>query len=119
MDGAAHACMLQSVIFSFERNSMGIHGKIDHELVVGLGRGLNNTRFEKQTGRDGKIQVQSLSESSIAPFLVDTAFGVRGEIAKSVAYLKARAVYLDTDLAEFAIPIFVFRIISQRVIGRA
>src|SRR5438067_11793945 len=98
MDGAAHACMLQPVIFSFKRNSMGIHGKIDHELVVGLGRGLNNTRFEKQTGRDGKIQVQSLSESSITPFWIDTAFGVRGEIAKAVAYLNPRAVYLDAEL---------------------
>src|SRR5205809_5170860 len=113
MDGAAHACMLQSVIFSFKRNGMGIHGKIDHELVVGLGRGLNNTRFEKQAGRDGKIQVQSLSERSITPFWIDTAFGVRCKIAKAVAYLKARAIYLNADLAEFAIPSFVFRIISQ------
>src|SRR5205823_1255122 len=77
------------------------------------------TGFKNQTCRDRKIEVQSLGENGIALLWLQIAFGVGSKIAKAAPRFCARMIYLDRDLAEFAVPVLVLRIISQGVIGRA
>src|SRR5579872_6660746 len=108
-----------AILTGFKEDRAGINSVVDHNFVFGLFRRRKEAGLESNCGGQGKIQAERLPELLIAPagFHFGIGFRVGGVVSEAVAQLDSRAVRLEADLAELAVPLLVLRMIAEGVVG--
>src|SRR6476646_388882 len=119
LDGAFKLSMVQSVTQALKADGVGIDAEIySHGFRRGL-RGRHYQRVKRKAGGYRRIRAQRQGKSGVLLLLVflRKQRGINRVIAQAVTQLYSGPVHLYVDFAKLAVPVFVLRIICQRVIG--
>src|SRR5262249_6529049 len=92
----------------------------DESFAVALLRRRNDLGAKRQRRRNRIVHAQGLAQFSGLLFGIDlgVSVGIGSKIALAKTHFSSWTLHLNRNAAKLAVPILVFRIVTQRVVGR-